>query len=192
VVAATNKNMLQAVSEGKFREDLYYRLSTVQINIPPLRERGKDVLMLVRKFSNDFAEKYGTPAVQFDESAREAIMNYRWPGNVRQLKNVIEQISLFEAGNDVDADRIKKYLPQYSTEYKPTVASAPVFNYTQEREMLFKLIFKMQHEIEELHNRIDSISKIGGSQQSSFTLTCEVCRSGRIQAILGHIGKRCG
>ena len=163
VVAATNKNMLQAVSEGKFREDLYYRLSTVQINIPPLRERGKDVLMLVRKFSNDFAEKYGTPAVQFDESAREAIINYRWPGNVRQLKNVIEQISLFEAGNDVDADRIKKYLPQYSTEYKPTVASAPVFNYTQEREMLFKLIFKMQHEIEELHNRIDSISKIGGN-----------------------------
>ena len=161
VVAATNKNMLQAVSEGKFREDLYYRLSTVQINIPPLRERGKDVLMLVRKFSNDFAEKYSTPSVQFDDSAREAIMNYRWPGNVRQLKNVIEQISLFEAGNTVDADSIKKYLPQYSTEYKPTVASAPSFNYTQEREMLFKLIFKMQHEIKELHNRIDTLSKSG-------------------------------
>ena len=165
VVAATNKNMLQAVSEGKFREDLYYRLSTVQINIPPLRERGKDVLMLVRKFSNDFAEKYGTPSVQFDDSAREAIMTYRWPGNVRQLKNVIEQVSLFEAGNTVDADRIKRYLPQYSTEYKPTVASAPTFNYTQEREMLFKLIFKMQHEIEELHSRIDSISK-GDAMQS--------------------------
>ncbi len=165
VVAATNKNMLQAVSEGKFREDLYYRLSTVQINIPPLRERGKDVLMLVRKFSNDFAEKYGTPSVQFDDSAREAIMTYRWPGNVRQLKNVIEQVSLFEAGNTVDADRIKRYLPQYSTEYKPTVASAPTFNYTQEREMLFKLIFKMQHEIEELHSRIDSISK-GDATQS--------------------------
>ena len=142
VVAATNKNMLQAVSEGKFREDLYYRLSTVQINIPPLRERGKDVLMLVRKFSNDFAEKYGTPSVQFDDSAREAIMNYRWPGNVRQLKNVIEQISLFEAGNTVDSESIKKYLPQYSTEYKPTVASAAEFSYTREREMLFKLIFK--------------------------------------------------
>ena len=165
VVAATNKNMLQAVSEGKFREDLYYRLSTVQINIPPLRERGKDVLMLVRKFSNDFAEKYGTPSVQFDDSAREAIMTYRWPGNVRQLKNVIEQVSLFEAGNTVDADRIKRYLPQYSTEYKPTVASAPTFNYTQEREMLFKLIFKMQHEIEELHSRIDSLSK-GDATQS--------------------------
>ena len=109
VVAATNQDMLKAVSEGKFREDLYYRLSTVQINIPPLRERGKDVLMLVRKFSNDFAEKYGTPAVQFDDSAREAILNYRWPGNVRQLKNVIEQVSLFEAGNTVDAERIKKY-----------------------------------------------------------------------------------
>ena len=163
VVAATNKNMLQAVSEGKFREDLYYRLSTVQINIPPLRERGKDVLMLVRKFSNDFAEKYGTPAVQFDDSARDAIMGYRWPGNVRQLKNVIEQISLFEAGNTVDAESIKKYLPQYSTEYKPTVASAAEFSYTREREMLFKLIFKMQHEIEELHGRIDAMASSGGN-----------------------------
>lgn len=171
VVAATNKDMLKAVSEGKFREDLYYRLSTVQINIPPLRERGKDVLMLVRKFSNDFAEKYGTPAVQFDDSAREAILNYRWPGNVRQLKNVIEQVSLFEAGNTVDAERIKKYLPpQYSTDYKPTVASAPTFNYTQEREMLFKLIFKMQHEIEKLNNRIDSLSKGGTTGQHSHSL----------------------
>ena len=157
VVAATNKNMLQAVSEGKFREDLYYRLSTVQINIPPLRDRGNDVLMLVRKFSNDFAEKYGTPAVKFDEGANDAIMRYRWPGNVRQLKNVIEQVSLFEAGTTVDAKHIKRYLPQYGTDYKPTVASAPVFNYTQEREMLFKLIFKMQNEIDGLHSRIDSI-----------------------------------
>ena len=170
VVAATNKNMLQAVSEGKFREDLYYRLSTVQINIPPLRERGKDVLMLVRKFSNDFAEKYGTPSVQFDDSVREAIMNYRWPGNVRQLKNVIEQISLFEAGNTVDSENIKKYLPQYSTEYKPAVASAAEFSYTREREMLFKLIFKMQHEIEELHGRIDALSKSNSiSQQENRT-----------------------
>lgn len=156
VVAATNKNMLQAVSEGKFREDLYYRLSTVQINIPPLRDRGNDVLMLVRKFSNDFAEKYGTPAVKFDEGANDAIMRYRWPGNVRQLKNVIEQVSLFEAGTTVDAERIKRYLPLYGSD-KPIVASAPVFNYTQEREMLFKLIFKMQNEIDELHSRIDSV-----------------------------------
>lgn len=169
IVAATNKNMLDAVSEGKFREDLYYRLSTVQINIPPLRERGDDILMLVRKFSNDFAEKYGTPPVQFNDSAREAIMNYRWPGNVRQLKNVIEQVSLFEAGNTIDADRIKKYLPQYSTEYKPTVASAPVFNYTHEREMLFKLIFKMQHEIEELKDRIDNISRNCTTQPNNLS-----------------------
>lgn len=169
VVAATNKDMLRAVSEGKFREDLYYRLSTVQINIPPLRERGRDVLMLVRKFSNDFAEKYGTPSVQFDDSAREVILGYRWPGNVRQLKNVIEQVSLFEAGNEVDADHIKKYLPpQYSTDNKPTVASAPTFNYTQEREMLFKLIFKMQHEIEKLSSRIDSLSK-GGTTSGSHS-----------------------
>lgn len=131
VVAATNKNMLEAVSEGKFREDLYYRLSTILIQIPALRERGNDILLLTRKFANDFAEKYRMPAIKLNDNAKEVLLGYRWPGNVRQLKNVIEQVSLFEAGEDVDGEKMKKYLPQYSMDYKPTVASAPAFNYTQ-------------------------------------------------------------
>ena len=155
VVAATNKNMLQAVNEGKFRADLYYRLSTILITIPPLRERGNDILLLTHKFSSEFAERYRTAPVKFDDSAKSVILSYRWPGNVRQLKNVIEQIALFEAGNTVDGELVKKkYLPQYSTEYKPTVASSPAFDYTREREILFKLIFKMQNEIDELRDEI--------------------------------------
>lgn len=155
VVAATNKDMLQAVSEGKFREDLYYRLSTILIQVPPLRARGNDILLLTRKFAGDFAEKYRMPNVKFLDDAKNALLNYRWPGNVRQLKNVIEQLSLFEAGNSVDAEQVKKYLPQYSGEYKPAVASASSFNYNQERELLFKMLFKMQNEIDELRSRLE-------------------------------------
>ena len=155
VVAATNKNMLQAVNEGKFRADLYYRLSTILITIPPLRERGNDILLLTHKFSTEFAERYRTVPVKFDDTAKAVLLSYRWPGNVRQLKNVIEQIALFEAGSTVGGEEVKKkYLPQFSTEYKPAVASSPAFDYTREREILFKLIFKMQNEIDELREEI--------------------------------------
>lgn len=156
VVAATNKDMLQAVSEGKFREDLYYRLSTILIQVPPLRARGNDILLLARKFAGDFAEKYRMPNVKLLDDAKNALLSYRWPGNVRQLKNVIEQLSLFEAGNTVDAEQVKKYLPQYGGDYKPAVASAASFNYNQERELLFKMLFKMQSELDELRSRLDN------------------------------------
>lgn len=156
IVAATNKDLIQAVTEKKFREDLYYRLSTVIIRIPALRTRGNDILLLARKFSGDFAEKYRMPSMKLLDDAKNALLSYRWPGNVRQLKNVIEQLSLFEAGNSVDAEQVKKYLPQYSDQYKPTVASAASsFNYNQERELLFKMLFKMQNDIEELRNRLE-------------------------------------
>lgn len=156
VVAATNKDMLQAVSEGKFREDLYYRLSTILIQVPPLRARGNDILLLARKFAGDFAEKYRMPNVKLLDDAKNALLSYRWPGNVRQLKNVIEQLSLFEAGNSVDAEQVKKYLPQYGGDYKPAVTSASSFNYNQERELLFKMLFKMQNELDELRSRLES------------------------------------
>ena len=156
VVAATNKDMQQAVKNGKFREDLYYRLSTVQINIPPLRERGNDILLLIRKFTTDFAERYRTPAVTFDDSARQALLNYRWPGNVRQMKNIIEQIALFEAGNVVGRDTIVSYLPDMGASYKPTIIDKAQFDYNQERELLFKMIFQMQKELEQLKEDIES------------------------------------
>ena len=157
VVAATNMDMLKAVSDGKFREDLYYRLSTVHIEVPPLRDRGNDILLLTRKFTSDFAEKYRTPAIEFSNAAKEILMEYRWPGNVRQLKNIIEQIALFEAGKNINEATIKSYLPQYGTEYKPVVTATPAYNYSQEREMLFQTIFRMRKEIDELRSAVESI-----------------------------------
>ncbi len=185
VVAATNKNMLQAVNEGKFRADLYYRLSTILITIPPLRERGNDILLLTHKFSSEFSEKYHTAPVKFDDSAKSVLLSYRWPGNVRQLKNVVEQIALFEDGNTVDGELIKrKYLPQYSTEYKPAVASSPTFDYTREREILFKLIFKMQSEIDELREMVEH-----GATPQNIRRECIGAAAQEVQDMEHKIGK---
>lgn len=156
VVAATNKDMQKAVADGKFREDLYYRLSTVQINVPPLRSRGDDVLLLVRRFSNNFAETYRMPPVTFSPEACEAIKAYHWPGNVRQLKNVIEQIALFEAGKTVDGSTIDGYLPRNNDNNKPVLIDGAKFDYTQEREYLFKMIFQLQKEFSELQSQLKS------------------------------------
>lgn len=155
VVAATNVNMLTAVSQGKFREDLYYRLSTVTIEIPALRNRGNDILLLARKFASDFSDKYRTPAIQFDISANEALLEYRWPGNVRQLKNVIEQVALFKAGEKITGDDLKHHMPDYHADYKPIVTGGASFDYNSERKWLFSMLFSMQHEIKELQAKIE-------------------------------------
>lgn len=158
VVAATNVDMAKAVREGRFREDLFYRLSTVQIQIPPLRDRGSDIGLLARKFAADFAEKYRVPAITFSDDARMALQHYRWPGNVRQLKNVVDQMALFEAGSVVEADALQAYLPQINTEYAPVPASeaARSHSYEREREMLFNMIFRLQKEISDLRATINS------------------------------------
>jgi len=152
VVAATNVDMARAVAEGRFREDLYYRLSTVSITVPPLRDRGMDIMLLTRKFASDFAERYRTPAVTFDDSARDRLLTYRWPGNVRQLKNIIDQVSLFEAGTTVSAATLGRYLPP-SEPMSLTVGGAThgtSSRYDAERDMLLNLIFRLQSEIEDL------------------------------------------
>ena len=158
IVAATNVDMPKAVAEGRFREDLFYRLSTVQISIPPLRERGNDIVLLARKFAIDFAEKYRTPAITLDESARNIIQRYNWPGNVRQLKNVIEQISLFEAGNEVTSSSIEQYIPHAPAIFAPTIANAHSHTYDKEREFLFNMIFRLQNEISSLKATIESLA----------------------------------
>lgn len=166
VVAATNVDMLKAVEEGRFREDLYYRLSTVQIAVPPLRDRGTDILLLARRFAVSFAERYRTAPVEFSEGAREALLRYRWPGNVRQLKNVVEQMSVFEAGNTVSRDMLETYLPQSAGSYAPVPVGtarggrgadgdvSDPRSYASEREMLLNLILRLQREIEELRAEI--------------------------------------
>ncbi|MCM1452512.1 MAG: sigma 54-interacting transcriptional regulator [Clostridium sp.] len=159
VVAATNVDMAKAVAEGRFREDLFYRLSTVQISIPPLRDRGQDIQLLARKFAADFSEKYRMPGISLADDAKRLLMAYRWPGNVRQLKNVVEQMALFEAGREIDAASMASYLPLDApsiTSSSPTVRHS-ANAYSQEREMLFNMILRLQSEISELRQRIDSM-----------------------------------
>ena len=170
VVAATNVDMAQAVAEGRFRQDLYYRLSTVQINVPPLRDRGGDIIMLARKFASDFAERYSTPEIELTDDARSAIRGYRWPGNVRQLKNVVEQISLFHAGDKVDAAALAPYLP--SPNYTPALVGSGDAasgsdaggrqSYAREREVLFNMIFQLRNEVDALRAELDGGRLAGG------------------------------
>ncbi len=154
VVAATNVDMAKAVAEGRLRQDLYYRLSTVQINVPPLRDRGSDITLLARKFAADFSERYSTPEISLSDDARTLLASYRWPGNVRQLKNVVEQLSLFEAGDEITRERLQKYLP--AATFSPVVAAAAAPNdpsersYAREREVLFNMIFRLREEVDSL------------------------------------------
>lgn len=157
IVAATNVDLRQAIADGKFREDLYYRLSTVQITVPPLRDRGNDIVMLTRKFAADFAERYRMPQIEFSEEARLRMMHYRWPGNVRQLKNIVEQLALFEAGTTVEADTLATYLPAITDTYMPARTGAAGHTYESEREMLFNMIFSLREKIDDLTARLERV-----------------------------------
>ena len=154
VVAATNKNMLKAVREGKFREDLYYRLSTVLIQVPPLRERGRDVLLLVRKFLHDFSEKNHTPDIELTDDARQMLADYHWPGNVRQLKSVVDQVALFEAGTRVEASTLRPYMPHETPNGLITMTDGSQFDYNQEREFVFKMIMQLKQEVDALKQQL--------------------------------------
>ena len=151
VVAATNVDLLDAVKQGKFREDLYYRLSTVRIDVPNLHDRGDDIQLLARKFASDFAQKYMTAPISFTQEAFRAMMLYRWPGNVRQLKNIVEQLALFHAGEEISRDMVLETLPiDRSGLSTPTTAKNIHQDYEHEREMLWKMIFSLKGEIAEL------------------------------------------
>jgi transcriptional regulator with PAS, ATPase and Fis domain len=166
VVAATNVDMLGAIDSGKFRQDLYYRLSTVPIYLPPLRERKEDILLLFRKFASDFAENYRMPAITLDEEARSLLMNYRWPGNVRQLKNITEQISIIEKNREISPDTLLKYLPEIRNKDLPVLykKDAETVDYT-EREILYKVLFDMKKDIFDLKKLVMEIMEQGGSAE---------------------------
>ncbi len=162
IVAATNVDMVKAVREGRFREDLYYRLSTVQISVPPLRQRGRDILLLAQKFTGDFAERYRMPEITLTEPARNLLLSYCWPGNVRQLKNVVEQVALFESGEEITADKLRGYLPADAPSASATPTLTPAVQsgaYEREREMLFNLIFRLQKEISELRGQVEHMNR---------------------------------
>lgn len=153
IVAATNLDMERAVAEGKFREDLFYRLNTVRIELPPLKERKEDILLLFRKFSSDFAEKYRMPAIQLSEDAKQLILSYNWPGNIRQLRNITEQISIFETSREVTADILRSYLPHMDKHNLPALNSDNLM-LQSEKEMLYKIILDMRKELDELKSSI--------------------------------------
>jgi len=150
IVAATNVNIPEAIDKGKFREDLYYRLNTVPIVIPALRERGIDILMLFRKFASDFAEKYKMPQIRLEEAAQQLLVNYRWPGNVRQLKNVTEQISIIENDRTITADILVRYLPGQPGSMLPALIKPEGGGDFSERELLYKVLFDMKRDMVEM------------------------------------------
>ncbi|MFQ3579346.1 MAG: sigma-54 dependent transcriptional regulator [Bacteroidales bacterium] len=158
VIAATNVDLRQRVSEGKFREDLYYRLNTVPIYMPPLRNRGDDIHLLFRRFALDFAEKYRMPAIKLTDEAVELLKSYRWPGNIRQLKNVTEQISIIEKERLITADILRKYLEGVDNPNLPALAkSVPTDSFASERELLYKILFDMKKDMNELKMLVNNI-----------------------------------
>lgn len=158
IVAATNVNLSQAIADGRFREDLYYRLNTVPIQIPPLRERGEDVWLLFRKFASDFAEKYRMPAIQLTEDAKRALLAYPWPGNVRQLKNITEQISIIETNREINAAILQNYLPAQNTQRLPALfGMKDSKGFESEREILYSVLFDMRQEVSELKKMVHNL-----------------------------------
>ena len=160
IVAATNVNLTQAIADGRFREDLYYRLNTVPIQVPALRERGEDVVLLFRKFASDFAEKYRMPAIQLTEDAKQLLLAYSWPGNVRQLKNITEQISIIETNREINASILKNYLPEQNNAQRlPALFGVKneSKSFESAREILYQVLFDMRQDVTELKKLVHEI-----------------------------------
>ncbi len=151
IVAATNLNMHQAIEKEKFREDLYYRLSTIEIHLPPLRDRKEDIHLLFRKFASDFAQKYRMPTIRLDDPATELLLNYRFPGNIRQLRNIAEQISVVEENRLITADKLMQYLPDNKGNL-PAVfnKNSEKSDFASERDIMYKVLFDMRNDINDL------------------------------------------
>ena len=167
VVAATNVDLYDKVQEGKFREDLYYRLNTVPINIPPLRDREDDIYLLFRKFAADYAEKYHAKLISLTEEAKKVLLGFPFPGNIRQLKNLVEQISVFESLREVDTDTLKKYLPEVRRNFPALLKNKQDGNGDfSERDLLYKVLFDMKRDMTELKKLVhDVLKNEGGGTQ---------------------------
>lgn len=161
IVAATNVNMRKAISEGKFREDLYYRLNTIPINMPPLRERGNDILLLFRLFAMQMAEKYKLPKITLDDEAKQVMLKYKWPGNVRQLKNITEQMSVIAEKRVIDREEILRFIPQdtESTELALIDKGQGSHSYESEREILYKILYELRGNVSDLRRDLNNVRK---------------------------------
>lgn len=173
VVAATNINFNVAIEKGKFREDLYYRLNTVPIHLPPLRDRKDDIYLLFRKFASDFATKYRMPAVKLSADAENALVNYYWPGNIRQLKNITEQISIIEKERDISLEVLLQYLPDYNSNKLPALSGIGYSSHSSssemnERDLLYKVLFDMKKDLNDLKKVVHDIVQVGSSQLNNL------------------------
>lgn len=160
IVAATNVNIRKAISEGRFREDLYYRLNTIPIQMPPLRERGEDILLLFRLFAMQMAEAYHLPKITLTDDAKAMMLKYKWPGNVRQLKNITEQMSVLSEAREINTEVLKKFIPQdiESTELAP-IASSSSYSYAQEREVLYNILYELKKNVSDLRRDISNVRR---------------------------------
>ena len=166
IVAATNLIMEEAIQKGKFREDLYYRLSTVEICLPPLRNRPEDIHLLFRKFASDFAQKYKMPTIRLDEGAVETLLSYHWKGNIRQLRNLTEQLSVIEQNRNITSDILQSYLPDYNSNLPAIISDKKSdSDFTNEREILYKVLFDMRNDITDLKNLTQELIKDKSSNQ---------------------------
>jgi len=162
VIAASNVEVPRAIDNGKFREDLFYRLNTVPIKVPALRDRGEDIFLLFRKFAVDFAEKYRMPAIRLDSEAKNILLNYGWPGNVRQLKNITEQISIIESEREIIALNLRNYLPDYGGIKLPAIIKKDEDkSYSSEREILYKVLFDMKNDMNDLKKLVFDLLRRG-------------------------------
>ena len=165
IVAATNVNMMEAIEKGKFREDLYYRLSTVEIVLPPLRERKEDIVLLFRKFASDFAQKYHMPPLQLDSHAQALLTEYRWSGNIRQLRNVAEQLSVLEQERKINAATIRSYLPNRDKQLPALIGKKEKeSDFSSEREILYKVLFDMKNDLNDLKKLTLDLMNNGSSE----------------------------
>ena len=169
IVAATNLDMEDAISKGKFREDLYYRLSTVEIEILPLRQRKSDIILLFRKFASDFAKKYKMPTVRLNDDAQKMIQNYRWNGNIRQLKNIAEQLSVLEQERAITSSMISSYLPDPKNNLPALISkNKKESDFNSEREILYKILFDMKRDLNELKKITNNLKSKSVDQSNAF------------------------
>ena len=165
IVAATNVNMFDAIEKGKFREDLYYRLSTVEIGLPPLRERKEDIHLLFRKFASDFAHKYKMPAIKLNDDAIDYLIKYRWSGNIRQLRNAAEQISVLETNREISLKTLNSYLPQDGNHLPSVIKNKKSeSDFSTERDILYKVLFDMKSDLNDLKKLTLELMKNGSAK----------------------------
>jgi len=178
VIAASNVDIPTAIENGKFREDLFYRLNTVPIKVPALRERGEDILLLFRKFSVDFAERYRMPAIRLTKEAQTVLLNYNWPGNVRQLKNITEQISIIESEREIGAETLKNYIPDYQGIKLPALFQKPEEkSFSSEREILYKILFDMKSDMNDLKKLVVDLLQREGTADTFSDDSSRVIRN---------------